>query len=299
MRAKNLKYLRKKYKEKQVMLGSKINISQNALSDYENGKCPIPDDVAGKLAYHYRVSLFDFTNTDLSEHDLLDYKSGFLPVKRLAEQMLTALFPFVSPPTDCKDESFQKGYEMISTFQNRVTTLQAIETDEMAECLLLFSNAWKESKIESALANCLSVILWMCLGYYSEKNDQERTFIDSIMNQKTLDYIEAQKLILRGSPNIAKQHELTAGRLEYVRTYEEIAVDCIKCLKSSSDADLRALADYYLAVMYVVGFVDNEFDFETNQRIGFDLVGQLCRIDNPYAQALLSSIIENIGISDT
>ncbi len=299
MRANNLRYLRKKFQEKQTELCVQLGVTQNTLSGYETGKYAIPDDIAQKLAYHYRISVYDFSYSDLSESDpQFISDNGFLPAKNIIVQMLNALFPFIPPSANCKDESFLKAYEKICTLQQKTQNLQMIERDEMAECLLLFTDSWKEHKNENAVANCLSIMLMMCTGYYSDKNDQDRLFTDSIINPRALNYFDAQKIILRNIPNERKMNELTQKRLAFVRLYEEASISCMKRLKSSSDPDLRALADYFGAIMYLVGFVDNKFDSETNQRIGLELVEQLCKLKNRYAENFLLSYNSNIGIAD-
>lgn len=73
---------------------------------------------------------------------------------------------------------------------------------------------------------------------------------------------------------------------------------CMQKLKSSLNADLRALADYYFAMMYIVGFIDNDFDFETNQRIGIDLITRLAQLENSHALNLLNQFHDYIGTSD-
>lgn len=299
MRAKNLKYLRKKFKEKQSQLSSEVSIAQNTLSNYENGKLPIPDDVAQKLAYHYRVSVFDFTYSDISENDsLFSSDNGFLPQKEFAIKLISSLFPFMTSELDFEDKFFKKGFEMIQGFQQKTHNFQTIDWEEMSECLILFSESWGENGNENAVANCLGILLWMCTGYYGLKNEAEHAFVESIFNSKPLDYMDAQKVILRKIPNAHSLNELTQERLEFVRMYEEIANMCIIKLKSSSNADLRALADYYFAVMYIVGFVDNDFDFETNQRIGIDLITRLAQLENSYAFDLLSQFPSYIGNPD-
>ena len=299
MRAKNLKYLRKKYKEKQTQLSSKINIAQNTLSDYENEKLPIPDDVAQKLAYHYRISFFDFTYSDISENDILfASEDGFLPAKHLAVHTIDALFPILPPPTCYEDKSFNMGYNRILDLQERIHTLQRIEFDEIVECLNLFKDSWQETHNESAIANCLCIILMMCTGYYCEKNEQEASFHESIIKGTALNYLDAQRIVLRGAPDQGSLNKLAQGRLDYFHDYEDAATICLKRLKSSESPELRDLADYFLAIMYVVGFVDNEFDFETNQRIGYDLIGQLHRLENHFTLKLFAPYFDHIGNPD-
>lgn len=299
MRAKNLKYLREKYREKQTQLSAKVSIAQNTLSNYEKGKLPIPDDVARKLAYHYRESVFDFTCSDISENDsLFPSDNGYLPQKQVVVKLLNSFFPFVASELDFDDKLFRKGFELVQSLQQRARNLQTIDWEELSECLLLFSRSWGENSNENAVANCLSIILWMCTGYYGLKNEEEQSFVESILNSKPLDYLEAQKVILRKIPNENSLNELAQERLEFVRLYEEIFNMCMQKLKSSLNADLRALADYYFAMMYIVGFIDNDFDFETNQRIGIDLITRLAQLENSHALNLLNQFHDYIGTSD-
>lgn len=176
--------------------------------------------------------------------------------------------------------------------------MHTINRAEMDECLQLFRHSWELSKNEGALANCICTILLMCTGYYVLKNKQEELYIRTILAQNKLNYLDAQKYLLRDVPNRDELSELTQRRLEFVREYEDSVIAYIKLLKASSNPDYRELADYYLACMYVIGFVDNEFDFDTNKNIGGELLRQLYCLGNRYVLALFAPVSTYIANSD-
>ena len=115
---------------------------------------------------------------------------------------------------------------------------------------------------------------------------------------KELDYIDAQKVVLRDRPDKDRLSELANDRLAFFHDYEDLVMMYIKQLKASSNPEYRELADYYIACMQFVGFVDNDFDFETNQIIAIHYLMQLHKLDNRYAIGFLSIFTEDIANSD-
>ena len=72
----------------------------------------------------------------------------------------------------------------------------------------------------------------------------------------------------------------------------------IKQLKASSNPECRELADYYIACMQFVGFVDNDFDIETNQIIAIHYLMLLHKLGNRYAIDFMSVFSEDIANCD-
>lgn len=293
MRAKNLKYLRKKYDEKQTELCKRLHIAQSTFSDFERGKKAIPDDIARSLAHHFRVTLYEFTYFDLSEEDVFFLpKKGFITDKNYLFQILNVWLPIIPPPTSYEDEFFVKGYKQVCSFQRRSQSNQTINRDEILDCLTLFQSSWEYNNQEGALANCIGLILLVCASYCSETNEKERAFIKSIIDGRKLDYLEAQKIVLRDDIDEKKQATRVQARKDFVHDYEGTVMAYIKQLKFSPNVQYRDLADYYLACMYTAGFADNNFDFETNFVIGFNLLSQLYMIDNTYAKQFVSQLMK-------
>ena len=290
MRAKNLRYLRNQFNEKQTELCKKLNIAQNTLSEYENGRRPIPDGIAQDLAYHYRISAYEFSNIDLSE-----FAFSFVPDKALLIQTMKAMYPIIAPSISCEDNLFCTGYKNLLSLQKQVALAQSVDQDEVLECLICFIDSWKENKDDASAANCISIILFLCSSYSGEKDEP---YVSAVLNEKELDYIDAQKVVLRNRPDKDRLSELANNRLAFFHDYEDLVMMYIRQLKSSSNPEYRELADYYIACMQFVGFVDNDFDFETNQIIALHYLTLHHKLDNRYAIDFFSIFNEDIANSD-
>ena len=276
MITKNLRYLRKKYKETQLELSKSLNIAQNTLSDYENGKRSIPDSTARDIAYHYRITMYDLLSTDISTND-----TSPIPDKDLMLRVLNAMFPIIQSPLSSEDSEFDEAYEKTILLRSRIGAGQKIDLDEIIECLVLFRVAWEKSKNSSAIANYISLILFLCTSH----SESDELFFNAILKAKPLNYLDIKKVVLRDRPNTAKQNETTKNRMAYVHDHENQIMEYVRHLKTTPD--YSELADYYIACMYFVGFVDNDFDLETNQRIALELLMQLCKLENRYALAFV------------
>ena len=276
MIAKNLRYLRKKYKETQQELCKILNIAQNTLSDYENGKHPIPDSAARDIAYHYRITLYELLSTDISTND-----ASPIPDKNLILGALNAIFPIIQSPLSSDDLEFEKAYEITMLLRARIGAGQKIDLDEIIDCLVLFRVSWEKYKNISAIANYISLILFLCTTH----SESDELFFTAILEAKPLNYLDIKKVVLRDRPSTAKQDEHIKNRKSYVHDHEDQIIEYIKHLKAAPD--YFELADYYIACMYFVGFVDNDFDLETNQRIALELLIQLCKLENRYALAFV------------
>lgn len=298
MRAKNLRYLRKKYDETQTELSKQLHIPQSTLSAYETEKVNISDEHAHNIAHHYRITLYEFTYIDLSVEDIASSENGFLPPKNTLFQMMDAWFPVTPPPANCVDTFFIRGYECICSLHTKIQRAQYIDRSDMIDCLQLFQKSWECSKNEGALSNCISIILLLCSSYCSEKNGSELAFIQSLISGKKLNYYEAKKTVLRDNPHDTTQNARTQDRMAFVQEYEDLLMGYLKQLKYSTSFEYRELADFYIACMYTVGFVDNHFPFETNHIMGFNLMAQLYTLDNQYAKHFFSPIMEIIENSD-
>ena len=67
--------------------------------------------------------------------------------------------------------------------------------------------------------------------------------------------------------------------------------ECFKELKATADKKWSDLVDYYIALQYIFGAVDNVFSLEQNHDFGVDLMLKLTSIGNDYAATYLSSML--------
>ena len=83
--------------------------------------------------------------------------------------------------------------------------------------------------------------------------------------------------------------EALGKKREYVKDSQETVMALINILKQSSD--YYALGDYYLALRYVTGMIDNEYSGAFNKTIGMELMTSLATLENEYAIKMLKSAL--------
>ena len=71
-----------------------------------------------------------------------------------------------------------------------------------------------------------------------------------------------------------------------------------KCALKKSDLWCD-LADYYLALQYVWGIINNDLTFEFNCRIGAEMLDTLVSVKNKYAKEYMLMSIESVGFKSS
>lgn len=280
MIAKNIKFLRKKYNETQPELAKQLYIVQSRISDFEKGK-PVPEEIIKNIARHYRVTEHDLKYTDLAEYESITE----IPKKELIFNMLKYLFPIIMTPQAIEDEDFKKGYDLYFDLTEGAQKGEKIEISDLKNILISFRTAWKRNKVLPAIANYVGIILFITATF----NEREDALVNAIISERDLDYLEVKKLYLRQMSNNNELKEIEKDRQEFFEDHEETVMSYIKILKETSD--YYDLADYYLAIMHFVGFVESELDCQTNQRVAINILNQLCKIENKYAIQFASLFI--------
>lgn len=78
-----------------------------------------------------------------------------------------------------------------------------------------------------------------------------------------------------------ESEETKKKRQDFINDFDEIIMELLKALKSSPD--LAGLADYYLALRYVVSMVDTGLSSEMNTAVGMQMMLSFLQLGNPYA----------------
>lgn len=73
----------------------------------------------------------------------------------------------------------------------------------------------------------------------------------------------------------------TNKRKEFIRDFDESINLIIKVLKETNQ--WSQLGDYYLALRYVLGIIDNDYTNEMNQMVGMQMICAFAQLDNQYA----------------
>ena len=279
MIVKNLKFLRKYYGDKQVVLARMLKVSQSTISDYECRKKPISVDILPKIAKRYNESVDDLINLDLS----LKYDVPHTICLNDMTDFGNVMFPIATSNIAKKSDSFNRG---------RTGFYEALNVDRIEEvfgkmykfeyAITQFQNAWEEVHTSVALANSITTVLFMFSLYNEKSLGVGQTLIDR--NNTTI--ADLNKIMLCDPREPDYVNPYAKQRTSIFNKYKDLVYENIMLLKSKSQ--FLELGDYYAALCFVLGFTDEDIDDDTSYMIGVNMIGQLRSFNNKYAVEFLN-----------
>lgn len=280
---KNIKKLRKKYNETQEELSAALGIAHNTLSYYENGRS-LPDiEMIKMIAHHYRITVEELTKCECSDMNL----SKFSLDKEQIVYILEIIFPIFSSVDALNDENFKKGYDyslrLLASYRKGDTLMNRM----INKCLNFYIESWEKSKTIESVANILSLLSLIC---FSISDEYHINMSQTMLNDSACGELSSKKYLLRSPINFNEfksVQELKKAKKEFACENEEAIMECIQTLKA--DLKWSELGDYYLAMRYLIGMVDTEFDEALNNVIGNELMLSLIQLKNIYAAKCYSS----------
>lgn len=281
---KNIKHLRCVYGETLAELGEAVNLSAKAIENYESG-IRTPD--------HYKLSAiakhFGKTVDELLSSDLTDLPKMQMPVKGIRETVALSriVVPLVKSDIAMNNVDFRKGYEKANKILNDAANNINAQSSTMVSIIDSFSKAVMEDDLAEAKAN----IIWCVWQLYWQ-------IWSSVMNPTLVEDFSLLMFPRQGQPSDAKillqikekenkSEEVLKKRQEFIAEKESGVIDLICQLKKTEE--WYDLADYYLALKYLHGFVDSGLSPEMNQAVGKQMMLSLAQIKNKYAYRLLMS----------
>lgn len=154
------------------------------------------------------------------------------------------MFPFVSSKAALKEKYFAKGYAYSClVFGMENKEAQASMNRYLEQALEEYQKSYEEAGSPEAIANLLWV---MCVSYACTAEGEAAV----ISTEHTESCYETGMLLI--------------GILREVEEY-------------------RALAEYYLALLYVIGMGSNGAGVDFNKKVGVEMMKALVLLGNPYA----------------
>jgi transcriptional regulator with XRE-family HTH domain len=268
----NIKHLRRIYGETLQELGEDVGFENTAIKNYESGvRQPDPKTLQA-LAKHYGKTVDELLHSDLSELGSIelsiDGSEGIV-------KMMEILFPLSCSEKALKNPSFKKGYDSCRRILDAFSHNEGISGRIIPECFEAFEQATDDSEIPEAIAN----MIWLIFVLWSQ-----------IIDEKMMRAAESLLYPRRNTPPFVKyflnakaneSEETKKKRQDFINDFDEIIVELIKELKSS--LDLAELADYYLALRYVVSMIDTGLSSEMNSTVGMQMMLSFLQLGNLYA----------------
>lgn len=179
------------------------------------------------------------------------------------------MFPTITPK-DNDPILFKKGYKIHMDFINKAQ-IDSVENEMMFfEFINLYEQAWNESNSFSALANILSILVYIRSNIQNEHRlEGLKKYKKNIIDKKTLD----RDYILNNNNSSLNLEELSE--------FDDLIIQCISILKKHKD--YHEFADYYLAIRYTVNIAHEDIDEAVSASISGYLLSDLVYLQNQYA----------------
>jgi transcriptional regulator with XRE-family HTH domain len=276
--AENIQFLRKANGETQTELSKCLNFQKSTIGMYESGK-RIPDSqTLHAIAQHYGVTVDELLNSDFSKLKYLSYSvnnsSDFT-------ELIGRLLPLVTSDTALNNKYFKKGFECLNKMRTDYENDITITESQFEECCNAFQLSADIDNLPEGIANLIWLLFVFCFGYLVGNMHN----VQNIIFGSGQNFGSINKALLKDRNSIDAQSVIEKN--EFVNGMDENILEMLRLLKETK---LSALADYYLALRYVLTMVNTGLSDEMNKTIGLQMMLSLASMRNSYAIAFLQAI---------
>lgn len=246
---KNIRNLRKAHGETQMDLAFLLGYdSVSTISMYENGTREPDLKTIQKIAEHYDITLDRLVRTDFS-------KCNFMSTTYSWDNMISMfeiMFPIVYSEDALKNPYFKKGYIRTDKILQEIKKGGNVSRSEFETALDDYSKSLEEAEIIDAVAN----ILWLIFVLYSVFPDERAIKIgEALLHDKIPTKKFIKNYLLNNNEDSTCSNE---QKKAYALDLNTEVLSCIQSLKYSKE--YTELGDYYLALRYITGMIDNDYE---------------------------------------
>ena len=280
---KNIKAFRKVFGETQQQLGDVIGVVKNTVSSYEKGD-RVPDhSILESIAEHYVLPVDELLQGDYSK--LLNYG----PIKiDTTWRNIEQLFPIVTSEEAEKNENFLRAYaahkELYKWFMDNNYGEDAGVIENMDGYISCYIDTLADD--DTILEPAVNILaLWHIFMLIFKTMPMIIETQPATIRQISVNDKEVQQYYENKDPScISDMRAILRDAEEYGFDNElkQTLLSKLKKRKRWSD-----LADYYLALQYVLNLVDNDLSFGLNQWIGFEMMKAFASLGNKYTKKFL------------
>lgn len=280
----NIRSLRHAYGESQEELGRILHVTKSAVSNYERGDRPQPQEIIIAIAEHFGLTYEEFINSDFTMIDKINIDSDYI------ERNILTIFPIISTEDAIKNESFRKAYESHKKGIYLAGKIDSKGLQMIFDCFRLYIDALEDERSKSeASANIIGLYYLFLVFWRAPSVVENNTW--AIFLQLLSTDTKIKTYINDDNSSYKKKAEEIITELQSSEWVEFIS-KCIKNIKRSNK--WVDLADYYLALPYVFFLVDNGFSRIFNNKIGMEMLKTFSSIGNEYATSYLSMTLNSI-----
>lgn len=282
--SKNIRALRNAYGETQLELAFAIGLdSPSTISQYENGTRTPQTRERQRLAEHFRITEDELAHGDFSHFAL---KSLSADVREIAAEYLDGLLPIISTEKAMQDPLFKKGYEAhMRIIEGIKAGIPADESDGVI-CVEAYAEAFYDNHICEAAANLLWLFVLAGIGVNFWDWEAFEEAKDPFPKMQSVEEVIKYWFLRNCDDEFEEQRR--KARDEFRKESGETYIDLLKELKAYPH--LSELADYYSAIMYSYGMINNGLTPEMNQTVGYEMLRAAARLGNRYAKRALKTL---------
>lgn len=269
----NIRYLRKAYGESQEKLGFSIGTAKSTISLYESAKREPDKNTLEKIAKHYSITIDELLLADFSKLESVSIDYDFF------WKNIDVLLPLAFSENAIKNQHFKKAHKVHREIYKQLREMNMGIFEKVADCVDEYQKAYcdKKAKYESAI-NLVAIFQFIIYVFKTIPAVMETrpAALEKLMinNTKMKIEIECSDLNFRKDAN-----EIMLG-LRNEEIYEKLD-EWLATAKESQKC--HQLADYYLALRFVWGVVENDESYEYNKRIGTEMMKTFISVNNIYA----------------
>lgn len=282
----NIRSLRDFHGEKLEDLAFSLDIDISDISRYENGKRYPNHKILEKIARHYCITLDELIYEDFSR-----LHSGFLQFTdtQKINEISDMLFPIVCSEQAMRDEWFQKAYRIhIRIFENLKKGISYSEK-EMDECFTCYENSCKKNSTLESFANLCSWNIFFAFCLFLQSNPNIKYGID-LLHEKQCREKDFFKIYCMPSFDGMEDSE-TEPNEKIQSQWKELEERIVFFIRKLKESKIYAdLAEYDIALLYILGLVKNQLTFEMNKKVGTEMMRTFHFFGNPYAEAYVKSL---------
>ena len=268
----NLKHLREMHGETLQELGKVVHLGNTTIKNYENADRKPDPQTLKALAKHYGKTVDELLQSDLSESGSIS-----ISVSNPAElvKILEVILPLSYTDKALSNPDFKKGYDGCCRIMNSFAINVGIRGSIISECFEAFGKSVEDAELPEGIAN----MVWLIFLLWSQLLDE-----NMIRALNTLMYPRKNSPPFIKTFLEAKEHEsseIKNKKKSFIEDFDEIIIELMRALKS--EFKWSNLADYYLALRYVLSIVDTGLSAEMNSAVGMQMMLSFLRLGNPYA----------------
>ena len=280
---RNIKSLRIAYGETQLELSLILDLeSPNTIANYEKGERFPKPEIIKKIAVHYQITVDELVNSNI-----LSFKIPVLQInnKDKMNEIAISIFPVIYTEKAIEDSLFRKGYEAHSRCIEAMKAGYSFSEIDYAASINNYLESYDNYKTSESMANLL---WWLLISEIGLRNGQIAEGIKLLNNQHITNERFIKQYYLK-DPSDENESGLLRKDLQELN---ESIIEILKELKK--DIQYTELVDYYIALRYLLGCIDNELTKALNKTVGEEMMLSFAQLGNKYAKQFILQGMKNL-----